>query len=77
MIKCKPTGGPVCDKVLGSIFSFKTCPPSGLGPLHTLYNVSELAPLLQGYATLSCSSLRLVSIDLVLIFNGQMCLSIV
>ena len=35
-------------------FGFKTWPACNLVPLHTLYNVSELAPLLQGYATLLC-----------------------
>ena len=28
-------------------FGFKTCPASDLTPLHTLYKVTELAPLLQ------------------------------
>ena len=32
-------------------FGFKTCPASDLAPLHMLYNVSELAPLLQVDAT--------------------------
>ena len=39
-------------------FGFKTCPASGLAPLHKLYNVSELAPLLQEYATLFEHSIR-------------------
>ena len=47
-------------------FGFKTCPASNLAPLHTLYNVNELAPLLQRYVTLLCISRRLGSIDLVL-----------
>ena len=30
----------------------KTCPVSDLAPLHSSYNVSELAPLLRGYTAL-------------------------
>ena len=51
-------------------FGFKLCPASHLAPLHTLYNVSDLAPLMQGYATLLCSSHRLGSIDLVLLSHN-------
>ena len=39
-------------------FGFKTCPASGLAPLQSLYNVSELTPLLQGYATLLEHAIR-------------------
>ena len=47
-------------------FGFKTCPASNFAPLHTLYNVSELFPLLQRYVTVLSNSRRLGSIDLVL-----------
>ena len=38
--------------------------------LHTLYNISALAALLQGYATLLCNSPKLRSIDLVLLSHN-------
>ena len=51
-------------------FGFKTCPVGDLAPLYTLNNVSEMATLLQGYATLLYSSPSLGTIDLVLLSHN-------